>query len=297
MSILSGHSHSFDTGIAKSLGVNAAIVFNHIVYWLRYNSSNENAIHEEKVWMYETQKKMAEFLEYMTLEEVKKAVVKLLEAKLLIKANFNKNPFDKTAWYTTTDQNIISIKKTLTKAPYSAIGSAIKRDPRRPTAPCIYKVNKEQLKEQQHTESAAASFKAFDPDEPSDFKIYDCLNEIDLTLAEKVQISSTLAEEDVKYGVQWVKSCKKPRQSIGASITWAAKHRPTIPIPKEEIEVANRKFAKKYDDLKNSVVHVQCSPSYVMFAFVGNGRSVSIDYDDIDFKHKLLEQLKKCRLI
>ena len=67
-----------------------------------------------------------------------------------------KNPFDKTAWYTTFDQNIILIKKTLTKAPYSAIGGAPRRDPLRPTAPCIYKVKEEQLKEQQQTEEAAA---------------------------------------------------------------------------------------------------------------------------------------------
>ena len=118
--IISGHSHSFDSGIARELGINAAIVYNHIIYWIRINAHKKDAeMIEGKYWMYETQKEMSDFLDYMSFEEVKKAVVKLLDAGLLIKGNYNKNPFDRTAWYTVPDQKII--KKTLTKAPCGAM--------------------------------------------------------------------------------------------------------------------------------------------------------------------------------
>lgn len=150
-SILSGFSHSYDSGIAMELGLHAAIIFNHIVYWLRINASKKDAeMIDGKYWMYETQKDMAEFLGYMTHEEVKKAIVKLLNAGLLIKDNFNKNPFDKTNWYTVFDQSLITqnkIKKSFTKAPYGAIDGSLGRDPERPTAPSInkeqYNTNKE----------------------------------------------------------------------------------------------------------------------------------------------------------
>lgn len=135
--IISGHSHSFDTGIAIQLGIHAAIVYNHIIYWIKINAcKNENMFIDGKYWMFETQAQMAEFLEYMTVEEVKKAVVKLLNAGLLIKGNYNTNPFDKTAWYSVPDQSII--KKTLTKAPYGAIDNANGRDRERRTAPSLY---------------------------------------------------------------------------------------------------------------------------------------------------------------
>src|SRR5690606_6099606 len=136
MSYISGHSHSFDTGIAKELGVNCAIVYNHIVYWLRINAAKGQGIKEGVVWMYETQEQMAQFLEYLSINEVKKAVVKLLESGVLIKGNFNSNSFDKTNWYTVANQSII--QKSFTKAPCGSIDRSVRRDPLPPTAPCIY---------------------------------------------------------------------------------------------------------------------------------------------------------------
>ena len=39
----SGFSHSFDTGIAEMVGIEAAILFNHLCYWLSYiNIKNFN---------------------------------------------------------------------------------------------------------------------------------------------------------------------------------------------------------------------------------------------------------------
>ena len=58
MDIISGHSHSFDVGVAIALGVKAAIVLNH---------------YDE----------ISECLNYMTLSEAKKAFDKLVEAGLV----------------------------------------------------------------------------------------------------------------------------------------------------------------------------------------------------------------------
>lgn len=159
MSIYSGHSHSFDAGIARALGMNAAVIFNHIVYWLRINASKgtEHNIRDGKVWMYESQQEMANFLDYMTLPEIKKAVTKLLESGLLIKANFNKNSFDQTNWYTTADQSII--QKVLTKAPYGAIERSLGSNPQIPTAPSHYiqeeHIHKDKEQQQRAREPAA----------------------------------------------------------------------------------------------------------------------------------------------
>ena len=138
--IISGHSHSFDTGIAKALGFTAAVIYNHILYWLRYNACKSDAqMIDGKYWMYEKQQQIADFLEYLTIDDVKKAMVKLLNAGLIIKGNFNSNPFDKTAWYTIPDQS--KIKKTLTKVPIGTIASANPHHPECESAPSLYTDN------------------------------------------------------------------------------------------------------------------------------------------------------------
>ena len=112
--IISGHSNSFDTGIARALGLNAAIVFQHIVYWLRVNSKKKDAeLIEGKYWMYETQKEIASYFEYISEDEVYKAIKKLVESGILIKSCLNPNPFDRTSWYTTSDQSIFLDKPKL----------------------------------------------------------------------------------------------------------------------------------------------------------------------------------------
>lgn len=111
--ILSGVVLGFDTGIAKLVGVEAATVFNHIVYWLKYNVDKDNdRFIDGKVWMYETQKQMADFFEFLSEDQISRIVTKLVESGLLIKGNFNKNKFDRTSWYTVADQSIIQKKNT-----------------------------------------------------------------------------------------------------------------------------------------------------------------------------------------
>ena len=226
--IYEGHSHSFDTGIAKILGINAAIVFNHIVYWLRLNASKGLNIINEKVWMYETQQQIADFLEYMSLDEVKKAIALLIEAKLIIKDNFNKNPFDKTGWYTTTDQEILRIKKSSTKASYGSIGKALPLDPPSPTAPCIYKEQKEHIhnnKQQQHRKEAAPSAAAFPKEEEKKPKIYRCLEELDISLKDKIQITRDYAEKTVMDAIDWsTHPDNPPTKCLSAQIKFACKN-------------------------------------------------------------------------
>jgi len=114
--ILSGFSLSFDQGIAQELGIEAAVVFNHIVYWLRMNASKPNAqMVDGKFWMYETQSNMSDFFGCMDVQSVKKSIKKLLDAGLIIKEKFSKNPFDQTSSYTVFDQSLIIFKKSLRK--------------------------------------------------------------------------------------------------------------------------------------------------------------------------------------
>lgn len=159
--IISGHSHSFDTGIAKHVGIEAAIVFNHIIYWLRINASKKDieAI-DGKYWMYETQKQMSDFFGYLSEDQVCRVIKKLFEAGLLIKGNYNKNKFDKTTWYTVYDQNLIvnnSIKIISPKPQGCGINPATLRNQESNVAECIYKVQEDKQEEKLLTRSSSFS--------------------------------------------------------------------------------------------------------------------------------------------
>jgi hypothetical protein len=107
----SGFSHSFDTGIASSLGLGAAVVFNHIVYWLKINAAKGKNKHEGRTWMYETAAQIAEYFDYLTERQVKYALNLLVEAGLIRIGNFNKNKFDRTLWYSLVDESILGVSK------------------------------------------------------------------------------------------------------------------------------------------------------------------------------------------
>lgn len=131
--IFSGHSHSFDTGIAKIVGIEAAILFNHIIYWIIFNASKRDAeTIDDKFWMYETQKQMSDSLGYLSEDQVQRALKKLEDEGLIIKANHNKNKFDRTCWYTVFDQEIIvkgtGFKNKFTKPQNDGIKSASQRN-------------------------------------------------------------------------------------------------------------------------------------------------------------------------
>lgn len=131
----SGMNLSFDRQIACLISLDAAIIYNHILYWLRINADRSDVFIDGKYWMYETQKKMAEFFGFMSEDRVYKAIKDLVKHGLLLKENFNKSPMDKTNWYTVSNQSLIKdkvTKRAITESSRQSAGS------HRPGAGCIY---------------------------------------------------------------------------------------------------------------------------------------------------------------
>lgn len=104
----SGFTLSFDQGVAMECGVNAAIVLNHIIYWLKSNQKfkdrHPECIQEGKIWMYEKQEEMAEFFGFYSTKEVRDYIKILVDKGFLVKGNFNTNHFDKKNWYSLSDE-------------------------------------------------------------------------------------------------------------------------------------------------------------------------------------------------
>lgn len=103
--------HSFDTGIAKEVGVNEAIFINHLFFWIKKNVANEKHFHDGRWWTYNSLKAFCSLFEYFTIEQIRDIIGKLIRKEIITKGNYNKNPFDRTAWYAFTDTGVSMLKK------------------------------------------------------------------------------------------------------------------------------------------------------------------------------------------
>ncbi len=91
--------HSFNTEVAQEVGVNAAIIFERMAFWINHNKKTGKNFINGVYWTYSTQKEIAEQFEYLTLKQTRTALEKLVESGYLEKGNFNRHKYDKTCWY------------------------------------------------------------------------------------------------------------------------------------------------------------------------------------------------------
>ena len=91
--------HSFDTEIACKYGVNAAVIFNHISFWIEKNAANNSNYYDGEYWTYSSIKGFKEIFCYMSENQIRTALKKLTDNDVLITGNYNKLAYDRTMWY------------------------------------------------------------------------------------------------------------------------------------------------------------------------------------------------------
>jgi hypothetical protein len=101
-------AHAFNVEVATKCGVNAAIVFNHIHFWIKANQSTKKNFHDGKFWMYQSIAEMSKHFPYLTSKQISVALTKLVDSDLICKGNYNKAKYDRTTWYAlNTTENLI----------------------------------------------------------------------------------------------------------------------------------------------------------------------------------------------
>ncbi|MFV0518459.1 MAG: hypothetical protein ACK5MV_13785 [Aminipila sp.] len=91
--------HSFDAEIAEKYGVNVAILFNHMSYWLQHNEANNKNFYDGEYWTFNSIAAFKEIFPYMGEKSIRNALTKMEDAKLIITGNYNKLNYDRTKWY------------------------------------------------------------------------------------------------------------------------------------------------------------------------------------------------------
>jgi hypothetical protein len=94
--------HSFDPEVAAKVGLNAAVIFQNIVWWAEKNAANNKHFHDGLWWTYNSVSAFADLFPYLTGKQIRTALTKLEDDGLLVSGSFNKSAYDRTKWYAPT---------------------------------------------------------------------------------------------------------------------------------------------------------------------------------------------------
>lgn len=95
--------HFFHSDIAKKYGVNAAVIAGFLWDCIEQKSTENPKLHEGKVWCRCSVLMLTGFFPYMSYDEVRYALKRLIKGRVLTKGSFNESRFDRTNWYTFTE--------------------------------------------------------------------------------------------------------------------------------------------------------------------------------------------------
>lgn len=90
----------FDGDVAEDVGVNAAVLYWNIEWWVRHNEANETNFHDGKYWTYNSREAFSRLFGFMSSDAIKRALKKLIDNGYIEVGEFNDSPFDRTQWYT-----------------------------------------------------------------------------------------------------------------------------------------------------------------------------------------------------
>ena len=96
--------HIFDVDIAKQYGIEEAILFENIAFWVEKSKANDTNFFEGKYWTFNSIKAFTKLFPYMTERRVRYALDNLVKHGLIEKGSFNKTAYDRTMWYELTEK-------------------------------------------------------------------------------------------------------------------------------------------------------------------------------------------------
>ena len=96
--------YRFNQIIARDVGLEEAVMFNNIYFWVEKNKEKDNHFHNGKDWMYCTVREFTERYPFWSPSQIKRILKNLEKNEYIETGNFNRFGPDKTKWYTVTEK-------------------------------------------------------------------------------------------------------------------------------------------------------------------------------------------------
>lgn len=104
----------FDSAVATQYGLKEAIFVQSIAFWIAKNKANRQNFHDGRYWTYNSVQAYSEMYPFLSQKQIRSTLDSLVEQGLIIKGNYNDNPYNRTMWYALTDlgESICQIGQT-----------------------------------------------------------------------------------------------------------------------------------------------------------------------------------------
>jgi hypothetical protein len=103
--------YQFHTEIAQEFGVEKAIIIHCMYMWIAKNAANNRNAHDGRYWTYNTTEAWQKLLPFMCLKTVKRHLASLDDLEIIVRANYNQDPKDRTTWYSFSDEGARMLSK------------------------------------------------------------------------------------------------------------------------------------------------------------------------------------------
>ena len=103
---MTAKSHSFNTDLAKLVGLKEAILLSHLYFWYEKNKANRRNFHDGTYWTYNSINAFHEQFDYLSVKEIRGALQRLKEQGYIIEGNYNTLKIDQTKWYSVTEKTL-----------------------------------------------------------------------------------------------------------------------------------------------------------------------------------------------
>ena len=100
------NTHSFSTEIAEQLGVEGALMLQHLYFWHQRNEGNDKNFHDDHYWTYNSIKGFSAIFPYLKEYSIRKILEKLEQQEYILTGNYNKVKYDRTKWYCLTTKGL-----------------------------------------------------------------------------------------------------------------------------------------------------------------------------------------------
>ena len=97
--------YMFDVELAKKYGLEEAIFLENLIFWVIRNRANQINYFDGRTWTYNSVRAFNVLFPFWTTKQMRRVLDSLLKQGVIVKGNYNKNPYDRTLWYALAEED------------------------------------------------------------------------------------------------------------------------------------------------------------------------------------------------
>ena len=102
--------YMFDVELAKQYGTDEAIFLENLIFWVIRNRANERNFFDGRTWTYNSVRALKSLFPFWSDYQMRRVLESLIKQGVIVKGNYNKNPYDRTMWYALADEEKLILR-------------------------------------------------------------------------------------------------------------------------------------------------------------------------------------------